>query len=552
MQPSWQLARNSLAGRPLRTMLVLGASIIACALIVTISCAFASAQHAMDAMIRGFVGNADARIIHKFSAPYDAAIIDLVRSWPEVQDTLPYIGRSTSFQRVDEHDELVGDPFIATLWGNDLPALTRFREVTLSAGAMPQQPDEILIGPAVAENLGVGVGDTLAIRQAGDDPRVVVAGIIDRPQLMILQNPIARIDRERLVEITGAADEVSTIMIRLHENVDADAFVARYKDALPKELTLETTVFIRAGFNRSVDASRLGMIIMAMFTFMSAAFIIVIGMTSGVIERQRELAMLRAIGATRSHLAVAQLLTGALVGGIGLLLGLPLGLGIAWGLVEYYDQYVPDGLAVSTFGLWLTVVGAFVAGELGAIYPAWLASRVSPLEAMSRTARPVRGTSLIIAALCALLLIAAPMLLRLVFTSPDARFWTYGFGGLPLGFAGVLPPLRAGDAAGAVHPRPRVQRRAEDSLRTAARLGDGHPLPARADRGHAHARHRAHGRHLRRQPLDHARLGAADALRRRHRLSFPVHHPRRSAGHRRGGRRGERLRHQPHAGEDRR
>jgi putative ABC transport system permease protein len=121
------------------------------------------------------------------------------------------------------------------------------------------------------------------------------------------------------------------------------------------------------------------------------------------------------------------------VGAAGLLIGLPLGLGIAAALVHHFRDLLPAGFAVSRLGLILTIAGSLAAGVAGAIYPSWLAGRVTPLEAMARPARPLRARSI---ALCIVFGVLCLLLgTGLALTGTEGfRFWSYLTVGLPLTF----------------------------------------------------------------------------------------------------------------------
>src|SRR5688572_4634030 len=81
----WQLARNTLAGRPWRTALMIGAVMIAASLVVAMTSAIGSAQASMVDGLQRILGAADARIIHPGNGRFNADVLDMVRTWPEVR-----------------------------------------------------------------------------------------------------------------------------------------------------------------------------------------------------------------------------------------------------------------------------------------------------------------------------------------------------------------------------------------------------------------------------------------------------------------------------------
>lgn len=139
----------------------------------------------------------------------------------------------------------------------------------------------------------------------------------------------------------------------------------------------------------------------------------------------------RSIGASRAQLFGSQILVGGAIGLSGGVLGVPLGLAFVAGIALWYRDLVRGLPSVDGRGIALAVAGGLTAGLAGALFPALRASRISPLEALSVRARPVRARAVALAALAALGAIGIWALLLLP-SDRDARFWLYAFLGLPL------------------------------------------------------------------------------------------------------------------------
>jgi putative ABC transport system permease protein len=435
MLPSFSLALGNLTAKRGRTTLMIGAVALAASLIVAMSCAMKSVQQSMEFGLERILGAADARIIHQFGGRFDEAILEEVLTWPQVEHAAGRLFGSLTLVHADQRRDADGRILRLTpsAIGVDFEIERRFRELTLIAGRMPVELHEILLDAIAAEELEAGVGDELLLQRFGEPIAFTVAGIYQRERLIgMIQRAQIRLDRTLLAEATGFTGQLSSIAIQLEERADVVAFCARHEHELPDALTLEPAEMARAGFDRRIEASQLGIIVMTVLTFMCAAFIIVTAMTSSVIERQREMAMMRSIGASRAQLIVSQLIFGLFVGAIGAALGVPLGIGIAGALVWWFDEFLIGGLALHATGIVLGTAGAALAGLLAAAYPAWEAGRVSPLEAMSRRARPVRKFGIIVTSLFGLALIVAQLVLFITPESPEAVFYSYVYVGLPV------------------------------------------------------------------------------------------------------------------------
>lgn len=106
-----------------------------------------------------------------------------------------------------------------------------------------------------------------------------------------------------------------------------------------------------------------------------AALSLANSLLAGVLERQREIGVLKAVGWRTSAVARLFLAEGALIGALGGLAGAVLGVSVFVGLYE----------AVSPSLAWIGAVGAglpMMVGLLAAVYPARVAARVPPAEAV--------------------------------------------------------------------------------------------------------------------------------------------------------------------------
>ncbi len=185
------------------------------------------------------------------------------------------------------------------------------------------------------ESGGVAVGDTVQVVRVLRDPvPLKVVGIAQQPPLG--GTPWSYMTVEGVAWISGKQDRLSRIEVVLKDGVDPEAFVARRAAELPPTVLLQTTEKSTSNLNRNLRANQLGFFAATMMAFIAAAFIIATGMATGVTERQRELAILRCIGAERRQLVLSQLLQGLIIGAAGAIIGVPIGVACAAFMVERY------------------------------------------------------------------------------------------------------------------------------------------------------------------------------------------------------------------------
>ncbi|MEM1184897.1 MAG: FtsX-like permease family protein [Planctomycetota bacterium] len=285
----------------------------------------------------------------------------------------------------------------------------------------------------------VGVSQELQMGLAQLFSRTVpleVVGISAPPPLGGL--PQAMMSLDSLASITGDSDQLDLIELDLADGVDPEAFVARYLPDVGEGLVLQTTEKVTSGLEQNLASNQIGFILASMLAMLSAAFIIMTGMTTAVAEQQRSLAILRCIGATRGQMALGQLFTGLGIGLVGSLIGTPMGVGFAAIMIWWYSDFVPSGLAVPLDMVTLSGLGAVLAGVLGAAWPAWQVARTSPLKGLSgraHAARPVQIWRVLGFALLGITIQAITVGLP---TDKDTLFWGYATVGLPAMFVGYF------------------------------------------------------------------------------------------------------------------
>jgi putative ABC transport system permease protein len=103
-----------------------------------------------------------------------------------------------------------------------------------------------------------------------------------------------------------------------------------------------------------------------------------------VVERTRELGMLRAVGATRQQVRSAVRWEAALIAAFGAVVGLGVGMFLGWALVFAVSQEVADATFVAPWGqLTVVVLAASACGVLAALLPARRAARLDVLSAVA-------------------------------------------------------------------------------------------------------------------------------------------------------------------------
>ncbi len=436
MRASWRFAHRNLVGRPTRTILLVLAITLAAALVAAATAALSTLQASFDTSIARAIGEADARVVHRYGEPFERSVLDTVRAWEDVEDATGGLAGSLTLTNNAQHND-DGAVLRSTVQARGVDPVRdqSFKELEMREGRRIERDGELVIDPATALALRAKTGDMLRVQRFGAPMELLVVGVYKRPSLGALQRPLAYLSLPTLEDAIKRTGRITTLAIRLKEGTDVTAWCAARQGVLRDSLLLEPAERVRTGIDRQRVATRLATWIGTIIGMLACAAIVTVGMTTALLEQLREMGIARSIGASRMQLAGGQLLSGLALGIAGSTLGTPLGLALAWLLAWWFRNDLRSPFACSLGGISMAVGGAICAGVAGALFPAIYAARISPLEAISIRARAPSTRGLLLVSVLGLGCLG----LQLTFLAPesrDTRFWLYAFLGLPLLFCG--------------------------------------------------------------------------------------------------------------------
>lgn len=433
MRPAWRLAISSLSVRRSRTALLVASVALSAGLIAAVACAMASLHAGIRTKVEQTVGAADLRVQRVGKDVFDLAVLEQIEKWPETTLAVGRMQGALTLLNARTRGEV-------TAIGNGLMVDREYqiRPMSMDAGRPVQADGEVVLDALAAEELGAIVGDTLAVQRFGEPVSLTVVGICKRPPLGMLSRPEAFTTLATMGTIAEKTGKLREIDVLVRDPSRAEAIAEARAGELDKGIVLRAASKITTGLNKNLQSSQIGMVIASMLSFLSAAFIIMTGLSTNVNERQRELAVLRCIGGTRPQLAESQMAVGFIVGALGAAIGLPIGVLGAWAMVQLFPEQLPSGLAINWFGLVLAGAGSILAGLIGALWPAIRASRTSPLEAMAIRARPPTIRGIVLAGVVGLALAAFHVGVLTIPDDAQVVFWLDVTLGLPALFTGYF------------------------------------------------------------------------------------------------------------------
>lgn len=184
-------------------------------------------------------------------------------------------------------------------------------------------------------------------------------------------------------------DIVNAIVVKAQQGIDLDVLADRITEKLKRKrnnddfkvYTPEQLIAQIQGIFAAVSAV---LVAIAVISLIVGGIGIMNAMFTAVLERTREIGVMKAIGATNARIMINFLLESAIMGFIGGFLGCTIGFLIAYG-VGYLSSLTNIVTLIVRFDVVIFLTGLFVAfivGTLSGVIPAWRAAKLNPVDAL--------------------------------------------------------------------------------------------------------------------------------------------------------------------------
>ncbi|MEZ0066300.1 putative ABC transport system permease protein [Streptacidiphilus sp. MAP12-20] len=377
--PVGTLSQRNALRNPRRTSATASALMIGLALVASLSVVGSSLAASFDAQIDKTIG-ADLIVQNTTGLPFPGEVGDTVQVTHGVG--LAVRGQASRGVLVAADGTQKKTNVVGTGPGLDKVVRIQMRDGTVDQGIAP---GKVLLGSGYADAHGLRVGSPVTIVFQNGRTGTLTVGAIDVTD----PNPGGLGDEPVLGSATlrsflpGALDDVVFV------NVAQGADKAQVKSALTTALAKDPQVQVRDQSDyKKLIRGQIDFLLQLVYGLLALAIIIaVLGVVNtlalSVIERTREIGLLRAIGLGRQQLRRMVRLEAVVIALFGAVLGL--GLGLVWGLTAQRLLAAKglQALSVPWSTVIAVVIGAAVVGLLAALGPALRASRLNVLDAIA-------------------------------------------------------------------------------------------------------------------------------------------------------------------------
>ena len=295
-------------------------------------------------------------------APVSAKVADVLRKLPHIAVVAPMISQLSTTGAVE------------SIWGIDYDSYNALRPFKFLSGTPFQGPNDVIIDDyAARRDQGYKVGDTI---QVFKHP-FRICGIVEHGKGGRKFLPI-----KTLGALNGAENNASFFYLKLdnpanegvvRQEIQATPGLSEYVVHTMEEMLSQMTPDRLPGFNIALR-------VVIGIAFIVGFLVIFQSMYTAVMERTREIGILKSLGASKLYVVNVVLRETSLFTIVGILVGLALTFVIKAGLSQRFPT-----LPFPVEGTWMlrTAILAFVGAMLGALYPAWKAAQKDPIDALA-------------------------------------------------------------------------------------------------------------------------------------------------------------------------
>ncbi|WP_407286782.1 ABC transporter permease [Streptomyces sp. BP-8] len=306
----------------------------------------------------------------------------------------------------DKKGGLIGDGF-PTRGGNYFPGADgKDARYPMRSGAAPKGAHEFALDAHTADTAGYKVGDTVRLSVDGPVREQKLTGVFTTDDGAVAAGgSLALFDTRTAQQLFATPGAFSEIDVKAAPGTSQSALKAAIDKVLPKDGAESTTGKQLADeqakmIAASMDGMKTGLLVFAGIALFVGVFIIANTFTMLVAQRTKELALLRAVGASRRQVTRSVLIEAFVVGAVAAVTGLVAGIGIGAGmraLMSATGARFPDGpLVVSPSTVLISLLVGIVVTVLAAWLPGRRAAKIPPVAAMNSVHATATAKSLVV------------------------------------------------------------------------------------------------------------------------------------------------------------
>lgn len=325
-------------------------------------------------------------------------LVSKISDLPQVAGASPYI----YIQGLITHDTRANGVLVRGIAPELAKKTVRFDSYLIMGTLKDLQnsnPPRIILGSELAKSLGVNVHDYVTLLVPSG--RITPLGQLPRSQIFRVSGlfqsgmyqydqSVAYINLATAQKLTGLKDAVMGIEVRLFDPDTASEVAETLRESLGYEYWIRDWMQMNKNLFSALKLEKTVMFVILTLIIFVAAFNIVSSLIMLVMNKAKDIAILKAMGATSSSIQRTFMLTGFLIGVFGTIMGLFGGFCLCFILKRYHFIELPkDIYYTSTLPVQVEIadvvavcIAALLISFLATIYPSNQAARTNPVEVL--------------------------------------------------------------------------------------------------------------------------------------------------------------------------
>jgi putative ABC transport system permease protein len=358
----------NLLHRPVRSIISVLAVAIEVVMILSISAIFLGMLNDTKTRTNGIGADLMVRppnssnFVAMSGAPMPVKIGEVLRGLPHVAVVSPVNQKLSTTGKIE------------ILYGIDYDSFDAMKPFQYIAGGKFQHPDDVIVDDVFASSdKGYHVGDTITILKHPFH----ISGIVEHGKGGRKLMPLDTMD-----ELTDAEGKASLFYVKVDDPKNDEAVIQEihsthgledYPVYTVDEWLEEMTPDKIPGFNIALNVVTFIAVVVGFLAIFQAMY-------TAVLERTREIGILKSMGASKADIVSVVLRETAVMAAAGVLLGVAGTFGVKFMMAHLFPLQQFD-----VTGLWIAQgsIIAFLGAIIGALYPAWMAARKDPIDALA-------------------------------------------------------------------------------------------------------------------------------------------------------------------------
>jgi len=371
-----------------RTLLAVLGIALGVSVFVSVQIAIYTAIESFNSTVDHVSGKANLQII-SFGRGFAEEAYLKVKKVPGVKAATPII------QFIPKIDEPIGEPLY--LLGIDIFSDQQFRDYEFREADEEDlnfltDPEAIAITEKLAGRHRLKKGDTITLIAGSKKIDLTIRNLLKMEgAAKSLEGNFGLMDiasAQEALEKVGLIDRIDLI---IDQSVPLDLIEKELKGVIPPGTQVRRSDTRSGQIEKMVSAFHLNLTALSLISLMVGMFLIYNAISVSVIQRRREIGILRSIGISRSQVLSLFICEAGLIGSLGSFVGIGIGLGLAKIMLYFVSRTITalyilvkaEHLVIPPLVLWLGFCMGFLVSVLSSIGPAKEASRIAPKEALA-------------------------------------------------------------------------------------------------------------------------------------------------------------------------